>query len=113
MKKTNNNLLYIDGKAYYFNIDKIEAFINYSDKATSKETEILDSYDNGTAVSKTIRELTTPGNQQIDSIRYDLIKTFIIQIITFDNEINDLNNLTFGMKLAVNTMINFGFLEEA
>lgn len=107
-----DGLLYIGDKTYVFNFDKIEAFINYSDKTTSKEMEILDSYDNGVAVSKTVRELTTPGNQQIDSIRYDLIKTFIVQIITFDTEINDVNNLTFGMKLAVNTMLNFGFLEE-
>ena len=112
MMKKDRNLLAIDGKVFAFNIDKIEKFINYSDKAISKETEILDSYDNGAIAGKTVRELTTPGNSQIDSIRYDLIKTFIIQLITYEGDFSDLETLPLGMKLAFNTMIAFGLLEE-
>ena len=110
--KKKSNLLYIDGKAYSFNMEQIERFLNYSEKVTVKETEILDSFESGIATGKTVRELTTPGNPQIDSIRYDMVKTLIVQIITFEENIGDINELPFGMKIAVNTMIRFGFLEE-
>ena len=103
----------IGDKYYVFELAQILRFVNYSDKNPTKAVEILDSYENGAATSKTIRELTTPGNIQIDNISYDLLKIFIGQIITFEGQtINDLEELPFGMKLAVNTMLKFKILIE-
>ena len=106
-------MITIGDKIYAFDIERIMEFVNYADKNPSKETEIWDSYENGEAVNKTIRELTTPGNVQIDNINYDLVKLFIAQIITYDaTSITDFDELPFGMKLAVNTMLQNNFLVE-
>lgn len=100
------------GKIYAFDVDKICAYVNYSDNSQTVEKEILDSYEGGKNISKTIRELTGPGNQQIDNIKYDLIKTFIIQVLTFDENVNDFEDVPFGTKLAINSLIMGGFLVE-
>ena len=112
MMKKDRNLISIENKYFAFNFEKIQKFINYSDKAITRETEILDTYEGSAQTGKTVRELTTPGNSQIDSIYYDLVKTFILQIITYEGEFSDLESLPMGMKLALNTMIAFGLLEE-
>lgn len=105
-------MIEVGGKFYIFDLEKIYKFINYSDNASAKEKEILDSYEDGKIVGKTIRELTTPGNTQIDNIKYDIVKTFIIQIITYEGEVMDLDDVSFGTKLAWNTMVKEGFLKE-
>jgi len=106
-------MITIGDKYYVFDLEKISKFVNYSDKNPSKEVEILDSYENGHPTNKTIRELTAPGNIQIDNINYDLLKLFIGQIITFEGQtINDLEELPFGMKIAVNTMLHANILIE-
>lgn len=106
-------MIFIGDKCYTFDIDKISEAVIYSDKTESKEQEILDTYENGKVVGKTIRELKTPGNSQIDNIKYDLIKTFIIQVIAYEEvEITDLDDLPFGTKIAMNTLIMGGFLKE-
>ena len=102
----------ICGKFYAFDVNKISEYVNYSDNNKSVEKEILDSYEGGKNISKTIRELSIPGNQQIDNIKYDLVKTFIIQVLTFDENVRDFDELPFGTKLAINTLIMGGFLVE-
>lgn len=108
----------IDGTEYVFDIDKIVDFFNYSDKTSSKETEILDNYEfTGEGMNKTsksIRELTTAGNMQTDNIKYDLIKTFIFRLTDYDDAgryVDNIEDLPFGAKLCFNTLINEGFLK--
>lgn len=105
-------LIEIAGSKYYFDTERICEYINYSDSTEVKEHEILDSYENGKPVAKTIRELTTPGNAQIDNIKYDLVKTFLLQILTFEDNVSSLEEVPFGTRLAFNTMIVKGFLVE-
>jgi hypothetical protein len=105
-------LLTIGDKKYAFDVEALTNFIMYSDLNKSQETEIIDSYDGGKVVSKTVRELTTPGNAQIDNIKYDLIKMFIVQIITYDEDVRDIEEVPFGVKLCLNTLIAYGFLNE-
>ena len=105
-------MIEIAGSKYYFDVEKICQYINYSDKTDVKELEILDTYEEGKNVGKTVRELTTPGNAQIDNIKYDLIKTLLIQIITYEGEVVALEDIPFGTKLAFNTLIQEGFLVE-
>ena len=62
--------------------------------------------------AKTVRELTTPGGNQ-DTVAYDLLKIFIIQVVAYDGDGDiDLDSLPFGTKLAFNTLISEGFLKE-
>lgn len=105
-------MITIDGKTYVFNTAKICEFINVSQSTESKEKEIITSFTEGGNVDeKSIRELTTPGNLQIDNIRYDLIKMFIIQVLTYDDKnVENISQMPFGTQLAFLTLINEEFL---
>lgn len=110
-------MINICGGYYIFDINKIVDFFNYSDNAQTKETEILENYELDTSprvANRSIRELTTTGSQQIDSIKYDLLKTFIFQVIGYINErpITDWEDLPFGVQISVNTLIHEKFLIE-
>ena len=100
----------LNGKKYVFDINKISEFVNYSDKNTSKEIEILDNYEGAKVINKTVRELTTPANAQIDNIKYDLIKTFISVILGYTDVDVAEDELPFGVAICFNTLINEKFL---
>ena len=110
-------MIKVDDRLFTFDIKKICSFINDITGKEQKENEILDSYDFGDEgekklSAKTVRELTVPGNGQ-ETITYDLIKIFIIQVVAFDAEGDiELDDLPFGTKLAFNTLITEGFLKE-
>lgn len=104
-----------NGKQYIFDIKKIVEFVNYSDKNQIKEQEITDVMEIGDdggfeITSKAIRETTSAGNPQIDNIKYDLVKNFILQVISFEEY--DGNNLPFGLTIVMDTLIYEGFLKE-
>lgn len=106
------SMITIDDTIYIFDIEAIYDFVNYSDRVETKEKEIIDSYEGSKVVGKTIRELTAPGNAAIDNIKYDLVKTFLIQVITYEGDVITLADVPFGTKLAINTLIANGFLKE-
>lgn len=101
-----------DGKTYAFDIDRIAKSVIYADKTATIEKEIVTSFDSDVMKEKTIRELTGPGNAQIDNIKYDLIKTFILQVISYEGEVFESADMPFGTKLAFDTLINEKFLKE-
>lgn len=123
--------LTIDGRLYYFDLNEVCKFISYTTEKNSKEKEIIDSYEEneeseGLRLSnKVVREITTPNESQYDNIKYDLVKTFIIQLITYNNTVNtvvegnnfdlpilDATALPFGTRLVFNTLIEMGILKE-
>lgn len=99
-------------KTPYFDLHKICEFIQYSDNNKIKETEVIDTIDNsheqtdGERILKTVRDTITSTNQQIDNIRYDLVKTFILMILESNIDLTN-EDETFGLgeQLAINTMI--------
>lgn len=104
-------MIKIEGKTYVFNLDAISDFVNVSTNTESKEREIISTFAEGNADEKSVRELTTPGNPQIDNIRYDMLKMFILQILTYDEkDITDITQMPFGTQLAFLTLINEEFL---
>lgn len=105
-------MIEIDNKYYIFDLERICDFVSISNKMETKEKEILDDYKDGILSGKTIRELTTQGNAQIDNIRYDLIKTFILEIITYDNVVTNLYDMPFGLQISWNTLLHNGILKE-
>lgn len=117
-------MINIQDKKYCLDINRISDFVNYSDSHLAKESEIIDTYGINNdvvttnykgidVVSKSIREVTTQGNVQLDNIRYDLIKTLITQIMGFDYDENKhKNEIPFGLEIALNTLIKEGFLIE-
>ena len=106
-------MISIDDKTYWFDMNRICEFVNYSDKTENKETEILDTYQEGKVISKSVRELTTPGNIQMDTFKYDIVKTFVMEILEYEvSDVMSLEEAPIGVKIAVNTLIKYGILIE-
>ena len=96
-----------DTKAYYFDLEKIYEFVTLTDNNPPKEQEILDTYEtDGSLSQKTIRELYLQGNNQTNTIRYDLIKTIIMQILNIGT-----SETSLGDSIAVETMLKGEFLK--
>lgn len=127
---SDNNSVIIDGREYYFSLKKICEFISYRTEKTEKEKEVVDSYDfddvteNVKLSSKIVREVTTPNDTQFDNIKYDLIKTFIIQIITYSDKakvhlpddddfelpVINIDYMPVGTRIVFNTLVEEGIL---
>lgn len=106
-------------KDYYLDIKAILNFINYSDTHSNKETEIIDRYEkdenkNLSSAEKTIREITSYGNTNMDNISYDLIKILIGQVLSwgYDSELSEMETIPFGLKIAINTLTKEKLLIE-
>ena len=110
----NKPYVYIGNKIYAMNLQKIADFCLVSDKLKNKESEVTEGYEvtdeNGPElVSKVVREIKTNGNPQNDTINYDLIRIFIDVILSADGILPE---MTIGMKIAFNTMLENDFLYE-
>lgn len=94
-------------KKYVFDLEKIIEFASRSNKSSATEKEILDTYDltdgEDRVITKTVRELIASGDTQVENIRYDLIKTFIIEILTSDEN-------SYGVQIAIDTLVNEGIM---
>lgn len=113
----------IAGKHYYIDIERVANFANHSDTHKLVEREIVDNYEkqkasDGTShldnISKTVREISSQGNTNMDNIKYDLLKLFISQLIaygTYDTEEDD-DTIPFGIALCMNTLIKEKILIE-
>ena len=110
----NKPYIYIGNKIYAMNLQKIADFCLVSDKLKNKESEVTEGYEvtdeNGPElVSKVVREIKTNGNPQNDTIKYDLIRIFIDTVLAAEGMMPE---MTTGMKIAFNTLVENGFLYE-
>ena len=112
-------MLVLDGRKYAMDIVKIKNFCLTSDKEKGGQVEVMEVQepgDNGLlgVVSKTVHEVKGSGNPQNDTIAYDLIKLFIVTLLDTDVKYDSstLNNMTIGMRLAFNTMLEAGLIYE-
>lgn len=111
------NLIKANNATYAFDLKRICQFLADMAGKEVTENEILDTFDyTGASESKlsakSVRELKTKGNGQ-DSLIYDLIKIFVVQVLVYDKESDiDLDEMPLGTKLAFNTLISEGFLIE-
>ena len=119
-----------DGKAYAINIDKLFNYTLTSDTSsiTAKDIEVTDGYEvsgkqgkNGentpstNPVTKVVRETKTYGNSEISNFKYDLLKTFVVTLLSYneDNNMNDGSTPSdFAVSIAFNTLLKSGFLYE-
>jgi len=124
------DIVMIDGTEYYFDLKKICEFISYRTDKTDKEKEVVDNYEYDSDLSevklstKIVRELTSPNDTQYDTIKYDLIKTFIIQLITYSDKaklnipeasgfeipVINVNYMPIGTRIVFNTLVEEGLL---
>lgn len=114
-----NNMFVLNGKRYAMDIVKIKNFCLTSDKEKGGQVEVMEVQepgDNGLlgVVSKTVHEVKSTGNPQNDTIAYDLIKLFIVTLLDTDvkYDVNTLDNMSIGMRLAFNTMLEAGLIYE-
>jgi hypothetical protein len=124
VKKKNNNMIIHNGLEYKFDIDAMVKFIFKSNQETNSETEISEGYefdkdsDDPVQVSKVLREIKSKGNSQNDSIRYDILKSFMIPVlnaewvntVTVEGDEGLEVVVPFGTQVALSTLIGSGFL---
>lgn len=111
----------IGNKKYAFDLEKIKNFCLTSDKEKGGEVEVMEVHEpNSTGVlelaSKTVHEVKGTGNPQNDTIMYDLIKSFVVTLLSTEikgyKEAEVMSSMDFSTRLSFNTMINMGFLIE-
>ena len=65
-------------------------------------------------MSKSVSERTIPSNAQIDTIRYDLVKTLMLRLIdgdVFEGGNVETQSFTFGAQLAITTLKEYKMLK--
>lgn len=132
-----------NGVTYCLNLDRINEYLFKSQKEKNCETEIVENYEKKDGSdsdkickqnlqSKTIREIKTNGNTQLDTLKYDFFKQMFGILVNYDpsNEGNasvegeyydeegnafsvplqGIMGTTFSEKLIFNTFLANGFI---
>jgi len=129
-----NNGIPFFASNYALDLNNICDFINYADKNESKEVAITDASAENIPIdsegvrdmgeigsisknmtTKEVREVRTHANQQMDSLRYDLVKMLLTMLLTKGaiDEDGDIGLCTdWGMGTVANTMIAHGFIKR-
>lgn len=99
-------------KKYVIDIDNIIRFCFEDDEkqSDSEITEVYVSDDENQSLklaSKQLREVKSGDASSKQTLKYDLIKTFIGDLISVDD-----TDLSLGDTILINTMLNEGFLKE-
>jgi hypothetical protein len=99
----------------FFDINKICDFVFGNPNDRTNEVEIVEkfTYDNDTKSmvpnSREVKEVKVNDYTGQNTIRYDMVKMFIDIL----DSIEDMNVLTLGQSLTVNTMEAYGLIREA
>lgn len=104
------------GKKYALNFENMKKVcLSASEDNCGKELEITNVYesngDDYTISSRVERETKVNKNPQNDMILYDIVKLFIISLLENDRTETEFEN-DFGTVFAINTLLNWGVLEE-
>lgn len=108
-KQLNENLV--------IDLDAVKKFVFEEDSTTDKthdneitETYSLDEKGKMTLLNRVIHEVKGSDFSNKETIRYDLIKTFLSMMddVEIDNEITP---MTFGQRMVLNTMIAYGLIK--
>lgn len=97
---------------YILDLDNIIKFCFDSNDKTS-DSEITEVYvtdensKNLTLTSKQLREVKSGDVSSKHTVKYDLVKTFIADLMDIDE-----HAMTFGDSVIVNTMLNAGLLKQ-
>lgn len=103
-------------KNYVLNLDKIFQFVFDESINRNNESEITEIYaiDDDTSemnlVNKQLREVRNNDLSQVRTLKYDFLKNLIDSLSQVDAE-GEIP-LSFGEKLAINTLITNDFLTE-
>lgn len=106
-----------NGMYYTLNLKKINEYIFKSQTDKNVETEITENYEANddikqNLINKTIREVKANGNTNLDAMKYDLFKELLSVIVNIEIDEEGEMELSFGEKMALNTFLKEGFLEQ-
>ena len=103
-----------DDVTQYFDINKICEFVFGNPNDRTNEVEITEHYvfDNETKKmipnTKDVKEVKVNDYTGQNTIRYDMVKMFVDIL----DSIEDMNVMTLGQSLTVNTMEAYGLISE-
>ena len=111
----------IDGVIYKIDIDALMAWVSEtpsSEKNISTITTLNYPLSDEDIIEKEVSESKATLNDTMNNIRYDLIRNLINTLFTtYTNNLNDivtysLKDLTFGQKIAFNTLFAKNIIKE-
>lgn len=120
MKKTDNDMLEFGDSAYYIDLKVVEKLTELSKIEPAVDVELRETFDDkGERVGFEKITRTTSQLRDIDTVKYDLIKTFI-EIIVDEDDLNDdtlgseraFKQTTLGYKVVFNTLLHNGIIKE-
>lgn len=103
-----------DKKQYYIDVDRLSELSFIAEKAGRREQEITDGYEiDGDShqlrpITKMIREINARGDSTNDGLRYDFLKTVILLAFSIESP----DEINFGDRLVLNTLIKYKILVE-
>lgn len=113
----NEKFLTFNGVKYALNLEKMkEVCLTPSSEYGAKEMEITQVYEPDSTgefsmASRVEHETKVNKTPQNDMIVYDIVKLIIISLL--ENESTEAEfQLDFGTAFAINTLLNWGILEE-
>lgn len=98
--------------SYVFDVENIIKYI-FDNDTVNGDSEITDLYimddesQNLTLSTKQVREVKSSDDSNRQTIKYDLIKMFIMGLMEVDEE-----NASFGDVMLMNTMLNEGLIRQ-
>lgn len=118
-------MIEIEGKYYVIDMDKMMAWVVETPASeknintiTTMSYPITNNDDEEEIVEKEVSENKSTLNETMNNVRYDFIRILLNTIFTtFTNNMNQIITLTpedlsFGQKLAFNTLINKNIIKE-
>jgi len=118
-------MIEIEGKYYVIDMDKMMAWVVETPASeknintiTTMSYPITNDDDEEEIVEKEVSENKSTLNETMNNVRYDFIRILLNTIFTtFTNNMNQIITLTpedlsFGQKLAFNTLINKNIIKE-
>ncbi len=112
------------GVQYYIDLNKISSIVlSESKKKPVENISVIDTTTttdvSGEMTTTTTKQTVSNVAKEIESMKYDVIKTMIEVLVDNDDELDDslgtdraLASTTLGYKLAFNTLYQCGILKE-
>lgn len=93
--------------------------ISEEDKCKSESSTTQNYNGDGEIIGTTIITNTFTNERQVDTTRYETIRTMLDIILTYNEVIDDklglgrgLDSLPINIKIAINTLLRYGILTE-
>ena len=106
----------VDGTVYTVDMDRFMDFVAGIDDEEYRNTTVTQTYardpgdDEMSLLSKEIMENRLNANDSMVQIRYDFAKTLLDNVMGVASTENTSSSLTFGQKLAINTLVDYGII---